>query len=129
MDGPTTTNLTLAAPALLAGIIVPLCGQWAWHGWLQRLGFFDAGGAAVLHVTGGVAAFAIAFIAGPRAGKYNRDGSSNLIPGHSVPMVSVGVLLMLAGWIPYLLAATWLHGGLTDHTAMNILLAAAAGTI
>src|SRR5438034_64872 len=48
----------LAAPALLGGFIVPLCGHWAWHGWLQRLGFFDAAVSAVLHVTGGLAAFA-----------------------------------------------------------------------
>jgi Amt family ammonium transporter len=44
-------------------------------------------------------------------------------------MTAVGVLLILAGWVPYLLAATSLHGGLSDHTAMNVLLAAAAGTI
>ena len=121
---------TLAPPALLAGLVVPLAGHWAWDaGWLQRLGFFDAAGASVLHVAGGTCALVAAIVIGPRTGKYNRDGSSNLIPGHSVPMMSVGVLLILTGWIPYLLAATSLHGGLSGHAAMNVLLAAAAGAI
>src|SRR2546423_1205760 len=80
-------------------------------------------GWAVLHARGGAAALAAAIIVGPRTGKYNHDGSSNLIPGHSVPMASVGVILMLAGWVPYLLAATMLNRGLTSHTAGNILLA------
>src|SRR5207245_8678992 len=112
-----------------AGIVVPICGQWAWNGgWLQRIGFFDAAGSAVLHVTGGAAALAAAIIAGPRSGKYNRDGSSNLIPGHSIPMASVGVLLMLAGWVPYMLAAGYEHGGLS-RAAMNTVLSASAGTI
>src|SRR5207244_146120 len=62
----------LAAPVLLGGIVVPLCGRWAWNGgWLQRLGFFDAGGAAVLHVAGGACALVAAIIVGPRNGKYN----------------------------------------------------------
>ena len=120
----------LAAPALLAGVVVPLCGHWAWDGgWLQRLGFTDYAGASVLHVAGGCFAAAGAIVAGPRGGKYNRDGSSNLIPGHSVPMASVGTMLMLAGWIPYVLGAAALHGGLGPKTPMNVLLAASSGTI
>src|SRR4051812_46264230 len=48
----------LAIPALLGGIIIPLCGRWVWAdgGWLRRMNFFDVGGASVLHVPGGVAA-------------------------------------------------------------------------
>jgi Amt family ammonium transporter len=121
---------TLGTPLLLGGLIVPLCARWAWQdGWLQRIGFFDAGGACVLHVVGGAAALAGALVVGPRAGKYNRDGSSNLIPGHSMPMLSVGVMLILAGWIPYMHAATLMHGGLSGRTAMNVLLAASAATV
>jgi Amt family ammonium transporter len=120
----------LASPVLLGGIIVPLAGLWTWqNGWLQRLGFFDAAGASVIHVAGGAGALAAALIVGPRSGKYNRDGSSNFIPGHSIPMMMVGVVLMLAGWIPYVLAATSIHFRMSDHAAMNVLLSAAAGTI
>jgi Amt family ammonium transporter len=120
----------LAAPALLAAIVVPLAGRWAWNGgWLQRIGFVDIAGASVIHVAGGLCAAAGAVLVGPRAGKYNRDGSSNFIPGHSAPMASVGVMLMLAGWAPYVLAASAANASLNSRAAMNVLLAAAAGTL
>ena len=121
----------LAAPALLAAVVVPLAGRWAWnHGWLQRMGFIDVAGASVIHVAGGLCAAAGAVLVGARSGKYNRDRSSNFIPGHSAPMASVGVMLMLAGWSPYVLAASgaanpWAAG----RTAINVVLAAAAGTL
>ena len=119
----------LAVPALLAGIVTPIAAQWAWNGgWLQReLGFFDAAGACVLHVTGGLAAAVAAVMLGPRTGKYNTDGSSNFIPGHSIPMISVGAVLMLTGWVPYTLAAT--PSGSWAQSAINVLLAGAAGTL
>jgi Amt family ammonium transporter len=120
----------LAAPALLAGVVIPICGSWAWRGgWLQRMGYFDVAGASVIHVAGGLCAAVAALMAGPRAGKYNRDGSSNLIPGHSVPMASVGVLLMLAAWAPYVMAAAAMNSSVTGRIAWNVLLAAAAGTL
>jgi Amt family ammonium transporter len=121
---------SLVAPAVLAGVIVPLAGSWAWHGgWLQRLGFVDIAGASVIHVAGGLCAAAGAILVGPRTGKYNRDGSSNFIPGHSAPMASVGVTLMLAGWTPYVLAASALNATLTPRAGINVILAAAAGTL
>jgi Amt family ammonium transporter len=136
----------LAAPALLAAIVIPLAGRWAWNGgWLQRMGFVDVAGATVIHVTGGLCAAAGAVLVGPRSGKYNRDGSSNFIPGHSAPMASVGVMLMFAGWAPYVLAATLIpHAQFVSgvrfsavsmepltlgRAAMNVILAAAAGAI
>jgi len=135
----------LAAPALLAAIVVPLAGRWAWNGgWLYRMGFIDVAGASVIHVAGGLCAAAGAVLVGARSGKYNRDGSSNFIPGHSAPMASVGVMLTFAGWTPYVLAATLiphvhpaalrLSGGTTDpitlsRAALNVILAAAAGAI
>jgi Amt family ammonium transporter len=120
----------LAIPALLGGIIIPICARWAWTdaGWLRRMNFFDVGGATVLHVAGGVAAAVAAILVGPRSGKYNRDGSANFIPGHSVPMASVGAMLMLAGWLPYMLAASRLNGGF-ERCAINVLLSGAAGLL
>src|SRR5918993_1365596 len=47
----------LAAPALLAAVVVPLAARWAWNGgWLQRMGFVDYAGAAVIHLAGGLCA-------------------------------------------------------------------------
>jgi Amt family ammonium transporter len=130
----------LVPPALLAAIVVPLAGRWAWHGgWLQRMGFIDVAGASVIHVAGGLCAAAGAVLVGARSGKYNRDGSSNFIPGHSAPMASVGVMLTLAGWTPYVLAAMLMPAAAVatatissftlGRAAMNVILAAAAGAI
>jgi Amt family ammonium transporter len=132
----------LLAPIVLGGLVVPLCARWAWGsmgdagvgtaargGWLKEMGFFDAAGAAVLHVSGGLFAGVGAYLVGPRTGKYNRDGSSNLIPGHSVPMASLGVVLLFVGWLPYVLGATVLYGGFGAKTPMNVILAASSGAL
>ncbi len=120
--------LPLSAVSLLvAGVIVPVAAQWAWIGWLHGLGYLDAAGAGVVHVVGGASALAVAVLVGPRSGKYNRDGSSNMIPGHSLPLASVGVLIMIVAWLPYVAGASAAHGGFGGRTALNVLLAAAAG--
>jgi len=46
-----------------------------------------------------------ALMVGPRSGKYNRDGSSNVLVGHSVPLASAGLLVIVIGWIPSIAAA------------------------
>ena len=93
-----------AASIALAGVVVPLAARWTLAGgWLARLGFVDLAGAAAIHLSGAAAAFVFVCFLGARMGKYNNDGSSNAIPGHNVPMASVGVLLLFIGWIPYLL--------------------------
>jgi Amt family ammonium transporter len=121
----------LATPAILGAIVIPICGHWVWNaqGWLARLHFVDIAGASVLHVVGGIFALAGAIAVGARSGKYNRDGSANLIPGHSVPMASVGVLLILIGWAPYVTSASLLQGGFHGRTAINVLLAASSGAL
>jgi Amt family ammonium transporter len=116
-----------AVSLLLAGVIVPVAANWGWSGWLHRLGYQDAAGAGVIHVVAGMSALAVAAFVGARNGKYNRDGSSNMIPGHSLPLASVGVLIMLVAWLPYVTGASAAHGGFSGRTVLNVLLAAAAG--
>jgi Amt family ammonium transporter len=126
----------IAASILLSAIVIPVIGHWVWFGWLKDLGFIDVAGAGVIHLPAAIFAAVGAAFVGPRAGKYNKDESSNSIPGHSLPLASVGVLLLLVGWIPYVLGCVMVHGGLTMFegsalgvAAMNILLAAAAGAL
>jgi Amt family ammonium transporter len=111
----------------MASLVVPLAGYFAWMGWLARMDYIDEAGASVVHLAAGVSALAVAILVGPRSGKYNRDGSSNMIPGHSLPMASVGVILMLVAWGPYVIGAGALHSGAGTYAAFNVLLAAAAG--
>ncbi len=66
------------ASALLAGIFYPLFSHWVWGGgWLAQLGanfgipnFVDLGGAGVIQVVGGLMALSVAWITGPRRGKF-----------------------------------------------------------
>ncbi|HXP84369.1 MAG TPA: hypothetical protein VN841_06595 [Bryobacteraceae bacterium] len=96
-----------ASTALLAGWTYPLFAHWAWGGgWLATLGtnfglgrgFVDLGGAGAIHVTGGFTALSIAWIIGPRRGKFSADGMPSAIPGHNAVFILFGCLLALAGW-------------------------------
>ena len=124
---------------VMAIVIYPVFGCWAWGGgWLASLGvsfgigngFVDFAGSGVVHLTGGVAALVGSSSLGPRIGKYRKDGMPNPIPGHNIPMVVVGSLLLASGWIA--LAA---GGGLVSADlgvgpmAVRALLAAMAGCL
>lgn len=119
----------LCSPLLLAGLVVPVIGRWILgNGWLAHRGFHDAAGALMIHLAGGLCAAVAAVCVGPRLGKYNRDGSSNGIPGHSVPLASIGVLVIFLAWLPYVLSFSLAHHSLAN-VAMNVLLTASAGGV
>lgn len=96
-----------AASAVFAAILFPLFAHWVWGGgWLAELNidfglprFIDAGGAGVIQVVGGLMAVSVAWIAGPRRGKFAPDGMPAAIPGHNIVHVLFGCILALAGWI------------------------------
>ena len=95
------------ASALLGGLIFPIFVHWTWGaGWLAQLGvnfgisgFTDAGGAGVIQVLGGLAALSVAWVAGPRRGKFSDEGIPAAIPGHNIVQVLFGCILALVGWI------------------------------
>ena len=82
--------------------IYPISGHWAWGGgWLSTLGFHDFAGSAVVHMVGGLCALVGAYLLGPRIGKYNKDGSVNAIPGHSLPLAALGMFILWFGWFGF----------------------------
>jgi len=126
-----------ASAAVLAAIVFPLAAHWIWAGgWLALLGanfsvgagFLDAGGAATVHVIGGLSALAVIWIAGPRRGKFPKEGLSTAMPGHNATYVLFGCLLALVGWVAWNLAGAviWIHAPLSalPGTAINTLLSA-----
>jgi len=127
--------VSVAASALLAGLVFPVIGHWIWFGKLRDWGFIDFGGATAIHLSAAVFGAIGVAVVGSRAGKYNKDGSSNSIPGHSLPMVGLGAMLLLVGWFPYLLGcvvAHWPVPSMIDDvllgvSATNILLAGMSG--
>jgi ammonium transporter, Amt family len=88
--------------AAMTAVIYPIVGAWTWGGgWLDGLGFADFAGSTIVHFTGGMAALVGAVILGPRLGKYGRDGKPRAIPGHSMPLMAAGVLLLWFGWFGF----------------------------
>lgn len=88
--------------ALLTGIIYPLAGHWVWGGgWLSRLGMLDFAGSAVVHALGGFSALAAVWVLGPRQGKYNPDGSVNVIPAHNLHLAFLGTFILWLGWFGF----------------------------
>ena len=144
--GSGADRLRLAAGcaigAVLAAIVFPLLVHWTWgNGWLAQLGvnfslgsgFLDPAGAATIHVLGGLSALAVAWIAGPRRGKFPQGGFATAMPGHNAVYILFGCLLALAGWLALNIAGAvlWLHAPLAalPATAVNTLLSASGAVI
>ena len=115
----------------ITAIIYPVVGHWIWGGgWLSEKGMIDFAGSTVVHSVGGWAALAGAMLLGPRLGKYNRDGSSNAIPGHNIPLAALGVFILWFGWFGFNPGSTTAGTNLSIATiAVTTNLAAAAGSI
>ena len=128
------------ASAVTAALVFPLFAHWMWGGgWLSQLGgnfglapFLDAGGAAAVQVLGGFGALSVAWVLGPRRGKY-AEGVASAIPGHNIVQVLLGCLLALAGWIGLDGAAAMLFYNASPMqefwVILNAMLAASAGLL
>jgi ammonium transporter, Amt family len=112
------------------GLVYPILGSWKWgYGWLNTLGFYDFAGSTLVHSVGGWGALAGVIVIGPRLGKYV-DGKIKGIPGHSMPLATIGVFLLWLGWFGF-------NGGsvlsadpaLVSLTLVTTCLAAAAGAV
>ena len=87
---------------MISLVIYPISGHWIWGGgWLQSLGFHDLAGSTAVHMVGGAAALAGAWMLGPRIGRYSRSGKPKKIPGHSMPLSVLGILILWFGWFVF----------------------------
>ena len=125
----------LVYSAVLTAIIYPISGYWKWGGgWLDQLGFYDFAGSLVVHACGGFAALAGAIVLGPRIGRFTKDGKSKAMPGHNLPIATLGVFILLIGWFGFNPGSQLAIVG-KDNTeavmliAVNTLLAAGAGAV
>ena len=127
----------LISSALVSAVVYPISGHWMWgslageasQGWLEALGFHDFAGSTVVHSVGGWIALAGAMMLGPRIGKYRHDGKANPIPGHSLVLGTLGVLLLWIGWFGFNPGSYTAGIGSIGRVAMTTNLAACAGTI
>ncbi|MBT4123507.1 MAG: ammonium transporter, partial [Candidatus Ruthia sp.] len=93
---------------VFTGIIYPMEGAWTWNGEsvfglfvLGDLGFSDFAGSGIVHMAGAAAALAGVIVLGARKGKYNKDGSSNAIPGANMPLATLGTFILWMGWFGF----------------------------
>lgn len=117
---------------VISAFVYPIVGHWIWGGgWLAKLNFVDFAGSTVVHSVGGFAALIGTIILKPRIGKFNPDGTPNAIPGHSIPLASLGVFILWFGWFGFNPGSTLGAGDgeLIARVAINTNLAAAAGAI
>lgn len=115
---------------LYVGLVYPIAGSWKWGGgFLDELGFYDFAGSTLVHSVGGWAALVAVFLLGARLGKF-KNGISQAIPGHNIPLATAGVLILWLGWFGF-------NGGsvlsadpaATSLTLVTTCLAAAAGGV
>ena len=117
--------------SILATVIIyPFAGHWVWSGkgWLNQMGMLDFAGSAVVHSLGGWAALAAVIVLGPRTGKFNKNGSMNVMPGHNLPLAALGAFILWFGWFGFNPGSTL--SGLDMNIAriaVNTNLAAATG--
>ena len=121
-------------------IVLPfaLAANWVWGGgWLARAGLnwrlghgvVDFSGAGVIHALGGTIALVGAWLIGPRTGKY-RNGRPQPLPGHHVPMVVLGSLIVACGWFAVNAGCGLCSGDISPSgVIVNTALAATAGTL
>ncbi|MFH1412034.1 MAG: ammonium transporter [Candidatus Omnitrophota bacterium] len=117
---------------LISAAVYPFVGHWIWGGgWLAALGFGDFAGSAVVHTVGGTAALVGTMVLGPRIGKFNKDGSANAIPGHSMALASLGVLILWFAWFGFNPGSTMSvgDGSLIAKVAINTNMAAVSGAL
>lgn len=111
-------------------VIYPISGHWIWGGgFLSKIGFIDYAGSTAVHSVGGWAALMGAVVLGPRMGKYNRDGSTNAIPGHNIMMATLGVFILWFCWFGFNPGSSLEAAGYIGHIAMTTNLSACAGAL
>jgi Amt family ammonium transporter len=123
---------------VFAAVIYPIGSHWVFGGgWLQMgdtpllpTGMQDFAGSTAVHLIGATGALAALLLLGARKGKYGTDGRPRAIPGHSMPIVGIGVLILFVGWFGFNPGSTL---GIADtrmgDVAVVTMLGAAGGVI
>jgi Amt family ammonium transporter len=118
---------------VFAGLIYPLVAHWIFGGGLLGQlgrGMQDFAGSTVVHLTGATGGLAALLLLGPRHGKYGPDGRPRAIPGHSMPIFGLGVLILWLGWFGFNPGSTLsAAGGRFAEVVFVTNLAAAAGVV
>ncbi|QIB72859.1 ammonium transporter [Halogeometricum borinquense] len=101
-------NAYVLFTVLMTAIIYPVVVGFTWGGGLLSsggylgnvlgAGYLDFAGATVVHMCGGVAGLVAAKMVGARKGRYDANGESQPIPGHSMLLAVLGTFILAFGW-------------------------------
>ena len=138
--GTTLERLKFSAYIIYAvvfsAVIYPIISHWIFGGGFLQAGFLglppmqDFAGSTVVHLIGAMGALAALLHLGPRIGKYGPDGKPRAIPGHSMPLVGLGILILWLGWFGFNPgSALGIGGDRFAYVALVTNLAAAAGVV
>jgi ammonium transporter, Amt family len=134
--GTTLERIKFSAYVIYAiafsALIYPVLSHWIFGGgWLQvNVGMQDFAGSTVVHMIGATGGLAALLLLGPRRGKYGPDGKPRAIPGHSMPLVGLGVLILWLGWFGFNPGSTLgALGNRFAEVALVTNLAAGAGVL
>ncbi len=123
----------LVFSTIFVAIAYPITGMWKWgNGWLNTMAtpFYDFAGSTLVHSVGGWGALAGVMLLGARKGKYLPNGKVKPIPGHSMPLATIGVFLLWLGWFGFnggsVLSA---NPGAVSLTLVTTCIAASAGAV
>ncbi len=83
---------------LWATLVYDPIAHWVWGagGWLHNLGVLDFAGGAVVHISAGMSALAIAIVIGAR-----KDFGKYIMEPHSIPITMLGAALLWFGWFGF----------------------------
>ncbi len=125
--------------AFMSMVLYPIFANWVWGGgWLSSLGVnfglghgvVDFAGSSVVHMTGGVTGLAGAIVLGPRLGKFRKDGTIALFPGHNLPMAVMGTFVLAFGWFGFNAGSTLAASEpRIAEIAVNTAISSAAGAL
>jgi len=133
----------LCYAVILSGFLYPVFGHWVWGsfgggfeegfggspGWLESFGtgFLDFAGSTVVHGIGGASALAGIIILGPRIGRFDEDGNARYLPGHNLPLVCFGTLILWVGWFGFNAGSLVEGSAGIGRICVNTAIAGAAG--
>jgi Amt family ammonium transporter len=117
VSGAVAERMNFPAYAVVAvvmtAVVYPVATGMTWDGGLLAVNpdgpngyvarvvgadYLDFAGATVVHMLGGIAGLVGAKLVGPREGRFDEDGDSHPIPGHSMLLAVLGTLVLAFGW-------------------------------
>jgi len=136
VSGAVAERVNLKAYIIFAvintGLVYPLPAHWMWGGgWASQEGGLDFAGSAVVHMSGGAAAFVASAMLGPRHKRYGNDKLTYYMA--SPTNVVLGTFFLWWGWIGFNCGSTFgMTGGLwkiASRTAVVTMNGAMGGGI